>query len=87
MITIVQTIISLYLFHKLYMKKNCGCVKYKILDTILVILSFIPAFAIFVNIIFPTYISITIILISLAFIFKLKGYGYSVEKFFEHKHS
>lgn len=80
MITIIQTMISLYLFHRLFTKKNCRCFKYRVYDTLLVIASFVPAFALFVNVIFPEIISMIIIIISLASIWLLKDYNYDIEK-------
>lgn len=74
----MQTILSLFLFHKLYSKPNCKKLRNRIIDTSLVVLSLLPVSLIFVTQI-PFYIAIGIMLLTSGIIWFLKQYEYNIE--------
>lgn len=76
----IQTMLSLFLFHKLYNKPNCKCFKHRIIDTCLIILALIPAGLFFVNIHIPVYATLGIIISTIMSIRFLSQYNYNIEK-------
>lgn len=75
----IQTLLSLYLFHKLFNKPNCSCLKSRILDTCLIIIAFIPTYMFMFKYELNSYATIVIMILTIGAIRYLKKYNYKID--------
>lgn len=81
---IVQFTATVFLFHKLFTKPTCPCIRIRILDTCLLLLAFLPISLVLFKIQLASIWTLVLLIITLGVIHYLKKYNYSSREVLEH---